>query len=178
MVIDCLVENLLKYRGPELFIAKSELLKINNFRGVSTNYVSVLSTYVTGTCKEYLFGCFNHCKNWLWSLFCWWNISKIVWKIVFQKYVYFQKNVFVLKRCTCSVVVISFMSWDICIKLGFKQYAPYFVFISWCDPSKLFLQLKQVLLTLGNVTLRCARPAVLKWLKTKKQLLHFSLSMS
>ena len=67
------------------------------------------------------------------------------------------------------------MSSDICMK-GFKQYAPYFAFISSCDPSKLFDQLKQVFLTLGNITLRCARPTVLKLLKTKKQLLHFSLA--
>ena len=53
MVIDYLVENLLKYHWPQLFVAKSELLSIDNLRGVSTNYIPVSSTYVMGKCKEY-----------------------------------------------------------------------------------------------------------------------------
>ena len=37
---------------------------MNNLHGVSTNYIPVLSTYVTGTFEEYQsFGCFIHSQN-------------------------------------------------------------------------------------------------------------------
>ena len=37
---------------------------MNNLHGVSTNYIPVLSTYVTGTFEEYQsFGCFIHRQN-------------------------------------------------------------------------------------------------------------------
>ena len=112
IVIDFLVENLLKYHWPQLFVAKSELLSIDNLRGVSTNYIPVSSTYVMGKCKEYQsFGCSTHRQIGLdlLSLFCWWNICKIFLKIVHSQKYFYSEMLYWFRCC------ILLMSWDICI---------------------------------------------------------------